>query len=57
MTEELTKIYINGTVDTSTTTEIYDLAFEVPFFDLLIFLFLMTTAIFAFTFIIKLLWK
>jgi len=57
MTQELTKIFVSGTVDTSTTTEVYDLTFEVPFFDLLIFILLMITAIFGFFFIIKLLWK
>jgi hypothetical protein len=57
MNEILSQINITGTVDTSTTTEVYDLTLNIPFIDLLIFVILMTTAIFGFFFLIKLLWK
>jgi hypothetical protein len=57
MNEILSQINITGTVDTSTTTEVYDLTLNIPFIDLLIFVILMITAIFGFFFLIKLLWK
>jgi len=57
MNNLLSQINITGTVDTSTTTEIYDLTLNVPFIDMIIFVILMITAIFGFFFLIKLLWK